>query len=255
MTDQFAVVGSPISHSKSPLIHQACFEFLAKDASYNAHDVTDLAAFLSEHVSLRGLSVTMPLKTQAYQLAEDHDVTAIRTQNCNTLFRTQSGWSGFNTDVFGLQQAAGSHAAGTVSILGTGASARSALVAFESSRTAIWGRNPAKSSDLATEFGVENVALERALSADLVVSTLPGAVLEDLVPVDKVFSGTLLDISYVNADSSNLEFAGGRIPGIEMLIWQALMQQRIFAGNEPQQPLEHESKMLEVVRSALNMAK
>lgn len=255
MTEQFVVVGSPISHSKSPLIHNACFAFLSRDASYVAQDVIDLSGFLAENSQLRGLSVTMPLKEQAYQLAQHHDEASRRTRSCNTLIRRQTGWMGYNTDVFGLRQASRSIAATTVSVLGTGASARSALVAFEDCKIAIWGRNQSKSLELAAEFGGISVGLEEALNAELVVSTLPGAVLRELMPTGSTFAGKLFDISYVNSDSPSPQFPNGQIPGLEMLIWQAVMQQRVFAGNDPQHPLEDETKLLEVIRVALNVAK
>ena len=253
--EQYAVLGSPISHSKSPLIHNACFKVLPKNAIYTAHDVNNLGEFLSKHDQLLGVSITMPLKEQAFQLAIRHDGASQRTQSCNTLMRTETGWSGYNTDVFGLRQAAGLHTTSTVAILGTGASARSALVAFENSETAIWGRNEAKSLELAAEFGATSATFEDALQAEFVVSTLPGTTLRELLPTLSTFPGTILDISYVKEQSPHVQFAGGQVSGLEMLIWQALMQQRIFAGRKPSEAFENESKMLEVIMSALNMTK
>ena len=97
MTNHYAVLGSPISHSKSPLIHSTIFNHLNTDADYTSHDVIDLAGFLESNRGLSGLSVTMPLKDQAFAIANDLDFWAQRTESVNTLKKTEAGWAGCNT--------------------------------------------------------------------------------------------------------------------------------------------------------------
>ena len=255
MTEQFCVVGSPISHSKSPVIHNACFRFLARDAFYFASEVTHLSRFLAEREDIAGLSVTMPLKEQAFEISTTLDPVALATGNVNTLIKAPGGWQGFNTDVFGLTQATSELSFKTLAILGTGSSARSALVAFSNHESVIWGRNRASSETLAAEHGAISVPLEDALSCDLVISTLPKGALRQIGATDSIYPGTLMDISYSNESNGALKFSGGQISGLDMLAWQALMQQRIFAGRKPSEAFENESKMLEVIMSALNMTK
>ncbi|MDG2496932.1 MAG: hypothetical protein P8M68_01965 [Aquiluna sp.] len=255
MSDQFAVLGSPISHSKSPVIHDVCFRMLARDAVYGAFQVSELGVFLADNPQFKGLSITMPLKEQAFLISESHDAMAKLTQNCNTLVRTPSGWSGYNTDVFGLRQAANGRRFDRVSVLGSGSSARSALAAFQDKETLVWGRNSERVLGLASQFQAISVSLEEALNADLVVSTLPAGVLTELIQNSSNFPGILFDISYAKSEGSDPRFAGGAISGLDMLVWQAIMQQRIFAGREPTDAFPNEAKMLEVITTALNMAK
>ena len=255
MTRKYAVVGSPISHSKSPIIHRAIFKQLGVDAEYSAHEVTELVEFLNAERDIAGLSLTMPLKDQAFRLATELDSWAERTGAVNTLLRTESGWSGFNTDVFGLQQASNSVKFETVTVLGTGATARSALVAFHGAEVTLWGRNEDSATRLAEEFACRSAQLNEALSADLVVSTLPGDALLELIPRQSVYPGTFLSASYAVGSNSSADNFNGFISGLEMLMWQAVGQGRIFTGIGPGSPMKDEEKLVEVLRVALDMTK
>ena len=182
MTSHYAVLGSPISHSKSPLIHTTIFEHLKLNADYTSHDVVDLSEFLDSNAELSGLSITMPLKDQAFAVASELDYWAQLTESVNTLKKTESGWAGYNTDVFGLRQAASQVNFQSVAILGTGATARSALAAFQGSNLMVWGsRSGIRAKELSKRFDASNQELMVALSADLVVSTIPGVALSDRI--------------------------------------------------------------------------
>ena len=255
MTNHYAVLGSPISHSKSPLIHSTIFSHLTTDADYTSHDVIDLAGFLKSNRGLSGLSVTMPLKDQAFAIANDLDFWAQRTESVNTLKKTESGWAGYNTDVFGLRQAASNLTFQSVSVLGTGATARSALAAFQDSTLMLWGRDQDSASELSGRFDAQSKDLEAALSADLVVSTIPGRALSGLIPKDAEYPGTLLSADYgLEAHEAGASFKNF-VSGLEMLIWQAVGQQRIFTGLGPNAPLRDEELLIEAIKQALDMAK
>ena len=89
MTRQFAVLGSPIEHSKSPQIHRFVFEAVGIDAEYGRFEVSaDLKSFLKAHEDFSGFSLTMPLKEQAFEIAENLDSDAQATEAVNTLLRT-----------------------------------------------------------------------------------------------------------------------------------------------------------------------
>ena len=97
-----AVIGSPISHSKSPAIHAAAYRVLKLDWSYSAIEIEQgqLAGFLDGlDDTWLGLSVTAPLKEEASEFAAGSLERALGS--ANTLVRTPSGWQAFNTDVFG----------------------------------------------------------------------------------------------------------------------------------------------------------
>ena len=132
-----AVLGSPISHSRSPDLHRAAYAELGLDWTYEAIECNDrdFAAFfagLDEH--WRGLSLTMPLKEVVLDVVEDVDDRARRVHSANTVWRTadSSTWRATNTDIPGICSALGDVGVDRlerVRILGAGATARSAVAA------------------------------------------------------------------------------------------------------------------------------
>ena len=257
------MLGSPISHSKSPVIHSAAFASLGLDAEYGSFEVSSaLGEFLAcKSIDYQGFSVTMPLKEEALNLAERVDSVAIASGAANTLLRTDTGWDAYNTDVFGIQMALASKKFRTVAILGTGATARSAIVAMQEldKSVVIWGRNSAAIKQLTAEYEVRTEPLlHRAVQADLVISTLPPRGLDEhLESVLVKPSGLLLDVAYDPWPSRAAGLWGSErtVSGLEMLIWQAVGQQRLFAGNDLSEPLPGEKELLLAIRSALDMAK
>lgn len=263
MTRRYAVLGSPIAHSKSPTIHTAAFAALGVDAEYLAIEVKeDLAAFISSQPADRfGFSITMPLKEQALNLAERADFLAIATTAANTLVRTEGGWDAYNTDVFGIQMALAGRKFKSVCVLGTGATARSAIVAMQELEkiVSIWGRNSSALTQLTAEYEIESITqLHKALNADLVISTLPPRGLDEHLSAFKEKpKGLLLDVAYDPwpSEAAKLWGSANTISGLEMLIWQAVGQQRLFAGNDLSEPLPSEKELVLAIRSALDMAK
>lgn len=249
MTKRFAVLGSPIQHSKSPLIHNYVFEQSGFDASYERFEVSELSQFLDAHGDFSGFSLTMPLKDQAFRISSYTDSFAAMTKSVNTLVPHEGGWRGYNTDVYGIQQAVGFDPE-VVSVIGSGATARSALAAFPGSTKFIFARNNAAASTLAAEFSALVVDLETALKAQAVVSTVPQGVLTDLVG-SRELPGTLLDCVYTNPEIA----AKSYVSGFVMLCHQAIVQQRIFQNTSPDIPLENEAALVSGVLTALSMAK
>ena len=249
MTSNFAVLGSPIAHSMSPALHRAAFAAAGIEASYEAHE---LAGGLSGLVSTlgpswQGLSLTMPLKEEALDVAEQLHPLAISTRAANTLIRVSDAWLGYNTDVMGLQQAVAHHTFQTVSILGNGATARSAAVAFEDNEVFVWARNSDRAMAITESYGGRVSSLDDALRCDLVVSTLPAGALNPLLKT--TYPGVLLDVAYANKDSSS-HFTSF-ISGLEMLLWQAVGQQRLFRTGQFESALDDEVAVVAAMRSAL----
>jgi shikimate dehydrogenase len=259
LTRRYAVLGSPIEHSKSPIIHNTAFSTLGVAAEYARFEVSeDLRSWLASKSDFAGFSVTMPLKKQALDLAERADPLAIATQSANTLLKTETGWDAYNTDVFGIQQALKGHKFSSVCVLGTGATARSAIVAMleAGKRVSVWGRDSEKVKRLCAEFEVDLVEkLHIALSQPAVISTVVAGALDDQIRGE--YKGVLLDVVY-NPWPTKLaqHFSSGTVvSGLEMLLWQAIGQQRLFNGLELDEPLDSENKMIQAVRSALSVPK
>jgi shikimate dehydrogenase len=131
-----AVLGKPIAHSLSPVLHRAAYDALGLDGwSYDVVECDE--AGLAEYVTSRGpewagLSLTMPLKRAVLPLLDYADPVAVATGGANTVIYGPEGRRGYNTDVQGIVDAlaeAGVSAPGAVTILGAGATACSALAA------------------------------------------------------------------------------------------------------------------------------
>lgn len=267
------MLGSPISHSKSPLLHAAAYRTLGLDWEFGAYEVTGatLAEFVSGcDASWRGLALTMPLKQDVFPLLDRIDRVAELTGAANTLCFDQGLRLGFNTDVAGIVRCladAGVTALERVVVLGGGATARSALVAvgdLGASEVQVYLRDPAKGDDLvrlADRVGVSlRVApldtLDRADSADLVVSTVPGHAELAVAPSTALIDSALLfDVAYApwptNPAATWLAGGGRAISGLGMLIHQALIQVRIFVAGDPATPLPDEPAVLAAMRAAV----
>jgi shikimate dehydrogenase len=262
MTTSFTVVGSPIEHSLSPVLHTAAYKHLGLDFAYGKSEVLagGLIDFLDSSDAV-GVSVTMPLKHEAFDLAVSHDEYSLTTGVSNTLVRSASGWRGFNTDVYGICQALSIVSEPRVTVvIGSGATARSGMVAlsilFPNTEVHLVSRN--QDAGVALEvFGKKlglNVSIwpanvQTLMSADLVMSLVPAGsyaeLWEEIQRSGNSSSGTLFDVAY-NPWPSKAGLAWDHstvISGIEMLIWQAIEQVQLFASAD--------SSIGEIDRSAL----
>lgn len=248
MSKTLAVLGSPIAHSKSPQIQLAALNHLGISATFDRFEVTDLAGFLATHPNFDALSLTMPLKEQARIVADWEEPLVAKTNSANYLLKSNGLLKAFNTDVFGIVKAVQNVSAHTVGILGTGATARCSLAAMEGKELRLWGRKSETLAELANQFDCTPSEIDSVLQSDLVISTLPGDALADLVGQSQ--PGVLLDVVY--SRQSPAGFAG-YISGLEMLVWQAIGQLRILL-NGADVPLENEEELAEIMMNAAKVA-
>lgn len=267
MTKVFTVVGSPIGHSLSPLIHLAAYKYLGLDWSYEKHEVAkgDLSEFLfRDGKRFDGLSVTMPLKLEAVEVALTKDPLVERLGIANTLVKSEKGYLAYNTDVFGITQALdGLWVAGlnTVAILGAGATAQSAVMSVyqnaPNSKLVVFVRDTERTtsiSDLARELGM---SLEVKLLSlytneqDLTINTVPS---NSIVVSGIRQDGWLLDVNYSSPNTSlNSCFDWERVvTGERMLLWQAIGQIRLFTSLQADSQLPHEAELLKAMEQALS---
>jgi shikimate dehydrogenase len=270
---RLAVLGSPIAHSRSPVLHRAAYEVLGLDWSYEAVDVgrNQLAEFVrSRDDSWRGLSLTMPLKLEILPLLQHVSELARETGSANTVLFDGHGLRGFNTDVYGLEQGFLRHgrtSLRSVLILGGGATAASGLVASArlGARTVFVGvRSPEKARGLVDIGRAQGVEVQvRSLvdllqvdeALDAVISTLPnGAGVEVALDPDTVRAAALFDVAYSPWPTPLVESWQGEsvIGGLEMLVLQALAQVRIFVAGDPDAPLERDDEVLGAMFAAVS---
>ena len=269
---RLAVLGSPISHSRSPLIHGAAYAALGLPWEYAAIECAEagLATLLDGlGPEWRGLSLTMPLKDEAARLATVLDLVAEQSGVVNTLLRLTGGtgdtprWAGFNTDVPGLARAierAGLDASHTV-VLGAGATAVSAVLAARArgaERVTIAARRPEAAAALAERLGggadATVLGAEPQGSPTLVISTLPGPAGSAAAIPDSLLAVPLFDVAYDPWPSPLgrrwTEAGGVAHAGLDMLVEQALVQVRIFVNGDPAAPVDDEAAVLAAMRVA-----
>lgn len=262
---QAAVLGSPIAHSLSPVLHRAAYAELGLDWQYSAIEVDEesLADFwASRDDSWVGLSLTMPLKVAVMGLLDEITPLAGLIGAVNTVVLRAGRSVGYNTDVPGMVRALdwAEPARGqvnTVSIIGAGATSRSALGAIvdrhgERPTITVYARRREQAvdllplaDDLRLSLTVADwVDIDRAWGADLVVSTMPGTAEPPLVVPER--PGLLMDVAYdpwPTTLTTRWRQAGGAVAtGADLLLGQAIDQVHLMTGREAP---------VEVMRTAL----
>lgn len=250
-----AVLGSPITHSLSPVLHRAAYRALGLDWTYEAIEVDEgsIASFVArlDH-SWAGLSLTMPLKESVIGLLNEVDAVALATGSVNTVLPCRAGWRGTNTDVYGMTQALreaglrGSPRSGL--ILGAGATSRSALAALAdlgTQQVLLSARRAEAAVALiptARSFGLSaevvdweegsTATLDRWGVVDVTISTVPEGAGAAWTGHGRTATGALLDAAYhpwptpLAAAWAGVVIASGR----DMLLWQAVEQVRLMTG-------------------------
>ena len=245
-----AVLGSPISHSLSPLLHTIAYTELGLESEYTRIDVKsgELKSFLENcGPTWSGFSLTMPLKEEVLSISSNISPLAARIRSANTLIQEPSEtWSASTTDVSGFTHALSAHgrdAGGNVLIIGGGATARAAVSACDgvASRISVMARslsrvneisNSAEFSDLEfVEWGNTNLFE----IVDLIISTVPESVSDSLVgDFPSMPAGIFFDVLYNPWPTLALKtwssLGGQVVDGLDLLIHQAIDQVAIFSG-------------------------
>jgi shikimate dehydrogenase len=246
-----AVVGRPITHSLSPVMHRAAYVALGlTDWTYDALDVgadqlPELMAGLGPE--WRGFSVTMPCKQVAVQVADQVEPLPRLLRAANTLVRTDTGWRAENTDVTGVGMAlqlGGVEHVEHAAILGAGgtaAAAATALASLGARQVDVFVRDPARAADLLRVLEVLDVATTVAplaphgrVEAPVVVSTVPVDGQPAVTGLDWRAGHTVLDVLYAGWPTPLAQrvrdVGGTAISGLEMLFWQATLQVELMTG-------------------------
>lgn len=256
--DRYAVIGQPIAHSRSPVIHAQFAAQTAQQLSYEAINIAPeaLAAELQRlhGAGLRGLNVTLPHKQAVEKICESVAERAQLAGAVNTLLRTGSGWSGDNTDGEGLiaDLARLGFAVGgrRVLVLGAGGATRgilAPLLAAGPALLAVSNRNPWKPEELAERFKPLGNVLPRTHIAlkgdrfDLVINAtsaghagqmplIPGRILDT--------GAACYDLSYGAAHAPFAAWAeqqgAARVEdGLGMLVEQAAAAFALWRGVRP----------------------
>jgi len=260
--DRYAVIGNPVAHSKSPLIHEAFARATGQRMSYERllAPLDGFAATVERFLAEggRGLNVTVPFKLEAYALAREKSSRAEQAQACNTLAWRDDHWYADNTDGIGLMRDLTHNlnealADRDVLVLGAGGAARGImgpLLAQTPRSVVVLNRTGRRAAELAASF-VRHGPVTAMSSAQLngrrfhvVINAtsigIKGDVPENLWPRRAFAPGGLAyDLVYADAPTPFLRWASEQsaermADGLGMLIEQAAESFVLWRGVRPQ---------------------
>jgi len=256
-TPVYGIVGNPVFHTKSPLIHNPGLAYLGLPGTYVPFLADDLSSFFDacDRLNVRGLSCTIPFKEDVLLHLATMSAAVKATGACNTLWREPQGfWNGDNTDAPGFLTPLGDLLENRwddlrATVVGTGGAARGVVWALRQRgvKVVVLGRTPDKAQALAQEFGAEWAPL--GPESRLVVEDHPDLIVQttsvgmgDTAGQDPLewydFAGREIayDIIYAPRWTTFLtraKAAGCKVLfGEDMLVNQAYGQFRAFTGQE-----------------------
>ena len=268
---KMGVLGKPISHSLSPVLHRRAYEILKIDAQFTAHEIDETNYFefyqTARDSGWRGLALTMPLKEIALGFADRIDPLAKQIRSINTIIFESTGSIGLSTDMLAFKNLLKPYFGKKIAILGAGGTARAAIGALNGTNTQVTVltrstirhdqlHNAAHNLDL--DF-MSWSGFEEVQDRDLIISTTPAGATDGLNLLTT--SADFFEVTYhpwpteLAKRYQNL----GRlvIGGLTLLVEQALYQIQYFAAAQlPQNKLTTEQfddlriELTEAVRTA-----
>ncbi|MFI6062983.1 shikimate dehydrogenase [Streptomyces sp. NPDC051286] len=251
-----AVLGSPIAHSLSPILHRAAYAELGlTDWTYDRFEIDEqaLPGFIAGlDSSWAGLSLTMPLKRVIIPLLDSVSETASSVEAVNTVVFTRDGRRvGDNTDIPGMIAALRERGVDTVesaAVLGAGATASSALAALAvicTGPVTAYVRSQERGDEMrgwGERLGVDVrisdwAEAKQALQAPLVIATTPAGATDALAGAVPDAPGTLFDVLYEPWPTALAAAWAARngavIGGLDLLVHQAVLQVEEMTGRSP----------------------
>ena len=243
----YGVVGNPIAHSLSPVMHNAGFRALGLNAVYvplQAADIDDFVTF-ARAMGMRGASVTAPFKVAMLSKVDETDAMAQRVGAANTLVVRDGRWIGANTDVDGFLTPLKGRIAlkgARVTVLGAGGAARAVAVALaaQGSAVTISARHPDAARDVAALAGGAVGPWPPRSGWDVLVNATTsgsGGEADDPMQGMPLDGEIVFDLVYAPPVTPLLDRARREgcltIGGIEMLVAQAERQFELWTGQRP----------------------
>ena len=260
------VVGRPLAHSLSPLVHNAAYRHLGLDFLYLPLELRSAedAVRMAWELPLRGFSVTLPYKVAMLDLVDDLEPLARRAGAVNTVLCDEERNLGLNTDITGgvvpLRRRLALQGR-RVALLGTGGAARALALGLleEGAEVRVFGRNPSRAQSLAKEVGVSAGDLSELPEHrfDVLINATPVGMEPDReaipVPPGELRGELICDLVYNPRRTRLLREAEARgievIEGLEMFLEQAAEQFELFSDRTAPR-----SVMRDAARAALQRA-
>jgi shikimate dehydrogenase len=249
-TKIFGIIGRPVAHSLSPVMHNAAFRHLGINAAYVAFPVTDLSQAVAglRGLSIGGVSVTIPFKEEIIPFLDELDPQAAKIGAVNTVVNRDGRLTGYNTDWLGAGTALtakislkGRH----VLILGAGGASRAIAYGIiqKGARVSLTDVDQPRAAALVKDLGCEAIPLNSVgdCPAAILVNATPVGMTPDIdgIPIDPDRLGrfeVVMDIVYQPLQTRLLREAAARgaatIDGLQMLIHQGAAQFELWTGRE-----------------------
>ncbi len=249
-TDLYGVIGNPVRHSLSPIIHNGAFRRMGIKAVYLAFEVRNLREAIAgiRGLGVRGVSVTTPFKTEIISMLDEVETVAEKIKAVNTIVNDGGRLIGYNTDGYGAIEALEERVAlqgKKVLLLGAGGAARAIGYGLKekgseiviSNRTSERGRELAEALDC----GFEPLLAIKHLDADILINATSAGMApddgENLIEKVCLRAGMIvMDIVYRPVRTKLLgeaEKCGCQtIDGLGMLAYQGARQLEIWTGRK-----------------------
>ena len=266
------VIGDPITHSKSPLIHGFWAQAAGLDVVYRQQLVAaeDLGSYFATRTAdplFKGCNITIPHKIAALDHVPDPGDVRGSIGAINTVARDASGaFFGTNTDAGGFAAPISDRdwTGESAILIGTGGAARAVMFALKAlgfANVFVMARNPMKAMGLLGQFGMKGEVLPMDAPlppASLLVNASPlgmtgqGALAIDVSPLPN--DAVVYDIVYTPLETPLLKAARARelmtVDGLEMLIGQAAIAFELLFGVAPPQGDEQDAALRDILMQA-----
>lgn len=248
-TQVYGLIGNPLEHSPSHLIHNAGFKKLKLNNIYVKFKVDNLNEFIKNFrkFKIKGASITIPHKVAVMKHLDSIDNTAKKIGAVNTIVNKNNKLKGYNTDCYGAITVIKNKTEiknKKITVLGAGGTARAVVYGLtqEKGIITILNRTKEKAKKLAEEFNCNYDSLNnfKNIETDILVNTtsvgmspdigrslIPKRFLKNMVVFDAVFNPHKTKL-IKDSESNNCKV----IPGIEMLIHQAAIQFKLWTNQE-----------------------
>ncbi|NLX17676.1 MAG: shikimate dehydrogenase [Desulfobulbus sp.] len=254
-TRLFGIIGDPVDHSLSPIMHNAAFEHLGINGVYIPMQPDNLTEGVRGLRSLGfvGVSVTVPFKVAVMELLDEIDPVALKIGAVNTLIFSRKEAAtpmcrGVNTDWVGSNRALAEVirlSGSTALILGAGGAARAVGFGLveAGAQVLVWNRSPEKGQTLAAQLDGTFVSADilPSVRADILVNTTSVGMAphEQEMPISPELLArfsVVMDIVYVPLETRLLREARARgcqtIDGLQMLLYQGAEQFTLWTGQK-----------------------
>ncbi len=250
-TPVYGIIGYPVKHSLSPVLHNGMFRELKLDGVYVAFEVRDLKDAIRglKALDIRGVNITIPHKEEALELVDEIEEEARIIGAINTIKNINGTLKGHNTDYRGFIESFKKHAdiksMENIVVLGAGGAARAIIYAlykmgFE--KITLINRTKKRADSVKRQFSrlidieiLTPTECENALrGADAVINCTSVGLKDSSTPVDVNLIDKAIVIDIIYKDTPLIKIAQKKglkgVNGMEMFIYQAIYSFEIFTG-------------------------